>query len=88
MPTPAPPDLTEDPAEIAADRDAYAAEVQALIRQAAAGHAREAFLNDTIAQLRTALAAVERRADRYADALTRAGLPLPAREQNPLALAA
>lgn len=44
-----------DPSELAADRDAYAAEAHALRRQLADAHAREVFLNNTINQLRADL---------------------------------
>ena len=50
---PACPDI--DAAELTEERDAYAAEAQALRRQLAEANAREIFLNNTIAQLRAAL---------------------------------
>ena len=84
------PDIDEplDPVELAADRDAYAAEAQALRAQAAAGHAREIFLNDTINTLRADLAAAQRHETQLADALTRAGLPAPTGASPRLALVA
>lgn len=48
--------LDTDPIELAAQRDQYAAEAQALIRQLADAHAREIFLNNTINDLRAQLA--------------------------------
>ncbi|MGH3627687.1 MAG: hypothetical protein ACRDRL_09640 [Sciscionella sp.] len=79
--------LHADITEIAQERDQYASDAEALRRAVADSHAREAFLGDTIAQLRTALAAAEQRAARLAAALTEACLPVPI-EAVPLALTA
>ena len=50
------PEQPADPAGLAEERDAYAAEAQALRRQLADANAREIFLNATIADLRATLA--------------------------------
>jgi hypothetical protein len=76
--------LHADVAEIAGERDQYAAEAADLRHALSDAHAREVFLNERIAQLRADLAAAER----HNNELTGAAIHAPAEGAVPLALAA
>lgn len=80
--------LNADAAEIAHERDQYAAQAADLRQALSESHAREVFLGEHIAQLRASLAAAERRNNELTGALNRAAIPAPAEGAAPLALAA